>query len=135
MPLDPEVIRQRIAQRKSQVALPSPHLPVPKKQVDGEAEFKDMLNKPMLLHAVIRIGEKDYDGKDHAEALNKALKAGEKISHISRRRDGMFKTSDGRTISRKDAKKEFGIAAAELIPTQYGKKSLPFTPTPKPAKD
>jgi hypothetical protein len=75
---------------------------------------------PKVESAVIKIGDKVYEGNDHGEAIEKARQAGEDVSQIDRERDGMFRTSDGRIITREEAMKEFGADHSEQLIKQGG---------------
>ena len=65
--------------------------------------------------AVIEIGDKIYEGKNHAEAILKAKTDGQDISQINRQAEGKFKLSDGTIIDRAGAKTRFGQDRSELI--------------------
>jgi hypothetical protein len=90
----------------------------------GQADQKGDVNKkgsetaPLkrkVESAVIEIGGKIYEGKNHGEAIDKAAAAGEDVSKVNRERDGKFKLSDGEIIDRKQAKKEFGARHSEEL--------------------
>jgi hypothetical protein len=77
---------------------------------------------PKIESAVIKIGENIYEGKNHIEAIEKAKESGVDISKIDRERDGKFKTSDGRIITRDQAQDEFGADhSSDLIPQDESK--------------
>jgi len=87
---------------------------------DTESKIPESQNVPegenLVDKAVIQIGDKTYEGKNHYEAIEQAKKAGEDVSGIDRERDGKFKTFDGRIITREEAQKEFGASHShELI--------------------
>jgi len=65
--------------------------------------------------AVIEIGGKQYEGKNHAEAILAAQADGQDISNVDRQEEGKFKLSDGSIIDRAEAKKQFGQDRSELI--------------------
>ena len=65
--------------------------------------------------AVIEIGGKIYEGKNHAEAILKAKADGQDISQVNRQAEGKFKLSDGTIIDRAEAKTRFGQDRSELI--------------------
>lgn len=72
---------------------------------------------PTVESAVIEIGGKTFEGKNHAEALLKAQAAGEDITKIDRQAEGKFKLSDGTIIDRAEAMNRFGRDHSEqLIP-------------------
>lgn len=65
--------------------------------------------------AVIEIGGKMYEGKNHAEAILKAKADGKDISKVDRKKEGKFKLADGTIIDRAEAKKRFGQDRSELL--------------------
>jgi len=65
--------------------------------------------------AVIEIGGKIYEGKNHAEAILKAKADGQDISQVNRQAEGKFKLSDGTIIDRAESKTRFGQDRSELI--------------------
>ena len=71
---------------------------------------------PEIQSATIKIGDNLYEGVDHGEAIANAKAAGEDISKVNRERDGLFKTSDGRLITRDEAQEEFGIRHSAQVP-------------------
>jgi len=87
------------------------------KKVDVEKEpipgVKD--EKPTVESAVITIGGKTYEGKNHAEAILNAKADGQDISNVDRKAEGKFKLSDGTIIDRAEAKKMFGNDRSELL--------------------
>lgn len=68
-----------------------------------------------IVSAVITINGKEYEGKNHAEAILKAKADGQDISSVDRAGDGKFKLSDGTVITRAEAKKMFGQDRSELL--------------------
>ncbi len=71
--------------------------------------------KTTVSAAVIEIGGKMYEGKNHAEAILKAKADGQDISQVNRQAQGKFKLSDGTIINRAEAKKIFGQDRSELM--------------------
>ena len=65
--------------------------------------------------AVIEIGGKIYEGKNHAEAILKAKADGQDISQVNRQAEGKFKLSDGTIIDRAESKSRFGQDRSELM--------------------
>ena len=65
--------------------------------------------------AVIEIGGKIYEGKNHAEAILKAKSDGQDISKVNRQAQGKFKLSDGTIIDRAESKSRFGQDRSELM--------------------
>ena len=65
--------------------------------------------------AVIEIGGKIYEGKNHAEAILKAKADGQDISQVDRQAQGKFKLSDGTIIDRAESKSRFGQDRSELM--------------------
>lgn len=65
--------------------------------------------------AVIEIGGKTYEGKNHAEAILSAKADGQDISKVDRQAQGKFKLSDGTIIDRAEAKTRFGQDRSEMI--------------------
>lgn len=102
-----------------------------KKETAGEEVKKlkeDAVNnavaEPTVQSAVIEINGKQYEGKNHAEAIQAAKDAGEDVSQIDRKADGKFKLSDGTIISREEAKNKFGSENSEqLIPQDESAKA------------
>jgi hypothetical protein len=88
--------------------------------VDKSA-LTDVRNKPkdieqlQITSAVININGKEYEGKNHAEAILKAQADGQDISQVDRQAEGLFKLSDGTIINREQAKEQFGQDRSELI--------------------
>jgi hypothetical protein len=70
---------------------------------------------PTVESAVIEINGKQYEGKNHAEAILKAKEAGEDISQVNRQAEGKFKLSDGTIIDRATTKEKFGQDRSELL--------------------
>ena len=68
-----------------------------------------------ITSAVININGKEYEGKNHAEAILKAQADGQDISQVDRQSEGLFKLSDGTIINREQAKEQFGQDRSELI--------------------
>ena len=68
-----------------------------------------------VVSAVIEIGGKMYEGKNHAEAILKAKADGQDISQVNRQAQGKFKLSDGTIIDRAEAKQRFGQDRSELM--------------------
>ena len=68
-----------------------------------------------ITSAVININGKEYEGKNHAEAILKAQADGQDISQVDRQAEGLFKLSDGTIINREQAKEQFGQDRSELI--------------------
>ncbi len=66
--------------------------------------------------AAIKVSGKIYTGDSHPQAMHKAWREGKSLAGVNRERDGKFLTSDGRIISRSQAKKEFGITHSEEVP-------------------
>lgn len=76
---------------------------------------KEVVEPNKIESAVIEINGKEYEGKNHAEAILKAKDAGEDISNVDRKGEGKFKLTDGTIISREEAKTQFGKDRAELL--------------------
>ena len=74
-----------------------------------------------ILKAAVKVDKKVYTGKSHGEAMEKAKAKGEDLSKLNREKHGKFTTSDKRLLSRKQAKKEFGITHSHQIPHQRKK--------------
>ena len=75
----------------------------------------------------IKIGEKEYTGADHGEAMQKAIDAGEKIPSPTtpegekfRQEQGLFKESaTGELLTRAESKAKYGIErSSELAPSE-----------------
>jgi DNA repair protein RadC len=71
--------------------------------------------QPSVESAVIEIGGKTYEGKNHAEAILSAKADGQDISEVDRQAQGQFKLSDGTIIDRAEAKTRFGQDRSELL--------------------
>jgi hypothetical protein len=86
-----------------------------------KSALTDVRNKPkdieqlQITSAVININGKEYEGKNHAEAILKAQADGQDISQVDRQAEGLFKLSDGTIINREQAKEQFGQDRSELI--------------------
>ena len=86
-----------------------------------KSTLTDVRNKPkdieqlQITNAVININGKEYEGKNHAEAILKAQADGQDISQVDRQAEGLFKLSDGTIINREQAKEQFGQDRSELI--------------------
>jgi len=87
-----------------------------------------------ITNAAIPVEGKVYEAPSHGEALEKAKAEGKDISTVDRGADGLFRTNDGRLISRDQAQKEAGISSSEQIPTQVGLPPAEHVPTPEPLK-
>jgi hypothetical protein len=68
----------------------------------------------------IKIGDNEYSGKNHGEAMDAAIAAGEDIPDKDtpegkewRKENGMFKDSNGELLTREKAKEEYGIGNSE----------------------
>lgn len=68
-----------------------------------------------ITNAAIKINGKVYEAPNHKMAMEKALEKGENLEGFNQQRDGLFKTSDNRLITREEAQKEFGIRHSEEI--------------------
>lgn len=75
----------------------------------------DKLVDAKIESAVIEIGGKQYEGKNHAEAILNAKADGQDISQVDRQAQGQFKLSDGTIIDRAEAKTRFGQDRSELL--------------------
>lgn len=71
--------------------------------------------KPTVQSAVVEIGGKIYEGKNHAEAILKDKEEGQDISKVDRQAEGKFRLSDGSIIYRAEAKSRFGEDHAEQL--------------------
>lgn len=82
-----------------------------------EADQQDAALNPKATveSAVIEIGGKTYEGKNHAEAILRAKEDGQDISQVDRKGQGKFKLSDGTVIDRSEAKKRFKADKAEQL--------------------
>ena len=86
-----------------------------------KSALTDVRNKPkdieqlQITSAVVNINGKEYEGKNHAEAILKAQADGQDISQVDRQAEGLFKLSDGTIINRDQAKQQFGQDRSELI--------------------
>jgi hypothetical protein len=69
-----------------------------------------------ITNAAISANGKIYTGADHAEAIAKAEAEGTPKGSLSREKDGLFQTSDGRIITRDEAQSEFGIRNSHEVP-------------------
>lgn len=100
--------------------------------------------EPTVQSAVIEIGGKIYEGKNHAEAILKAKAEGKDISQVDRKGQGKFRLSDGTIIDRAEAKKRFGEdksemmieqdAAADQANAEYAKEQRTFTREQQPGE-
>lgn len=98
---------------------------------EGNIDFKN----PVITNAAINVGGKIYEAPSHGEAIQLAKEAGEDVSNVDREAKGLFRTSDGKLITRDEAEKTFGIRSSEDIPTQFGEPSNKHVPTPTTKKD
>lgn len=74
--------------------------------------------KEMVKNAAILADGRLFEGKSHIEALQEAKKEGIDTSKIDKEKDGLFRTTEGRIINRKQSLKEFGVEHSEDIPAQ-----------------
>lgn len=72
-------------------------------------------NKEKIVKPVMNINGKFYYGKDHGVIMENAQKEGVDMLKIDRQRDGMFETSTGRLLTRRESAKEFGISHSHEI--------------------
>ena len=70
---------------------------------------------PKIVSAVAQVGDKQYEGASHEEALNQGGMS-KKTSEEGKDWQARFKTTDGRLITRDQAKSEFGISHSEEVP-------------------
>lgn len=88
------------------------------KEVEQEEKQQDVKKQMATIEsAVVEVDGKQYEGKNHAEAILKAEADGKDISKIDRQAEGKFKLSDGTIIDRREAMERFGADHSEqLIP-------------------
>lgn len=91
------------------------------KSTEDERHAKELQSlqspPPTIQSAVIEIGGKTYEGKNHAEAILAAQADGQDISQVDRSAEGKFKLSNGEIIDRAQAKAQFVADRSEqLIP-------------------
>lgn len=79
--------------------------------------------------AAIKVGDKVYEGVSHADAISKAPKELQKELMASKEEKGLFKTKDGKLITREEANKQYGITHSEEVP--HLKEKQIETKTPK----
>ena len=82
---------------------------------------------PKIVSAVAQVGDQQYEGASHEEALNKAGMS-KKTSEEGKDWTPYFKTDDGRLITRDEAKKEFGITHSQEVPELKAKQDVQETP-------
>lgn len=75
-----------------------------------------------IIDAVMVIGGQIYEADTHYNAMQMAKADGKDISKIDKQMDGLFRVSDGRLITRDQAKSEFNISHSGEINNQ-GKKN------------
>lgn len=96
-----------------------------------DSDFPDVQEAKMLtreeLTPTIKIGEKEYTGADHGQAMKKAIEAGEKIPSPEtpegekfRQEQGLFKEAEtGKLLTREESKAKYGIErSSELAPVE-----------------
>lgn len=85
------------------------------KEIEDATAKEEAQGESTVESAVIEIGGKMYEGKNHAEAILKAKADGQDISNVNRQAEGKFKLSDGTIIDRAEAKSRFGQDRSELM--------------------
>lgn len=70
---------------------------------------------PKITASAIKVNGKIFEGKHHDDALAKAKSAGYDTSKVDKEKEGLFRVSDGRLITRSQAKEEFGITHSEEV--------------------
>lgn len=89
----------------------------------------DLFPKKVITNAAIKVDGQVFEAERHKLALDKAKSEGVDISGVNKQKEGLFRTSDQRLITRKEAKEEFGIDESEdimkqKVTTEDGKKKL-----------
>ena len=74
---------------------------------------------PHITNAVLVVGGKIYEADNHYHAKEWARNDGQDVSKVEIERDGMFRVSDGRLLSRQQAKEEFNFQRSEQINNQH----------------
>ena len=138
-PIRPNATEQPISQAKQPVELPGDALGPTSDQIEHnkllddfipEKEQPQLFKKPSIESAAVQINGKTYEAPDHISAVEKARQAGETVPPKGsqeewdwKEKNGLFKTSDNRLISRQQADKQFGVTHSEEVPklaTQQG---------------
>lgn len=107
------------------------------KNVSKEKEvsniLKDYITKPLdeIKSAAIKVNGKVYEGVSHADAISKAPREIQDELMKNKETEGLFRTKDGKLITRQEAKSRYGITHSEELPhlkeAQKGK-IIPRTP-------